>query len=112
VRTIRDVGLDNVGVNFDGANLVLYGKANPLDAFDLLAPYILGVHAKDGLYPTDPEKLGEETPIGQGKVDFPALVSRLKKIGYQGALTIEREIEGEQQTADILAAKAYLEQLL
>jgi sugar phosphate isomerase/epimerase len=112
VRTIRDVGLDNVGVNFDGANLVLYGKANPLDAFDLLAPHILGVHAKDGLYPTDPEKLGEETPIGQGKVDFPALVSRLKKIGYQGALTIEREIEGEQQTADILAAKAYLEQLL
>lgn len=112
VRAIRDVGLNNVGVNFDVANLILYGKANPLDAVEVLGPYIQGVHAKDGLYPTDPKKLGEEVPIGQGKVNFPALIASLQKIGYRSPLTIEREIQGEKQTADILAAKAYLEELI
>ena len=70
VRAIRDIGLDNVGVNFDAANLILYGKANPVDAVEILGPYIQGVHAKDGLYPTDPKQLGEEVPIGEGKVNF------------------------------------------
>jgi sugar phosphate isomerase/epimerase len=112
LRAIRDVGLDNVGVNFDAANLILYGKANPVDAVDTLGPYIQGVHAKDGLYPTDPRRLGAEVPIGQGKVDFPALVEKLKRVGYRNPLTIEREIRGERQTADILAAKAFLERLI
>ncbi len=112
VRAIRDIGLDNVGVNFDAANLILYGKANPVDAVEILGPYIQGVHAKDGLYPTDPKQLGKEVPIGQGKVDFPVLIARLKQIGYRNPLTIEREISGDKQTADILAAKAYLEKLI
>jgi sugar phosphate isomerase/epimerase len=112
VRAIRDVGLDNVGVNFDAANLILYGKANPVDAVATLGPYIQGVHAKDGLYPTDPRQLGREVPIGEGKVNFPALIEKLKQIGYTNPLTIEREIRGERQTADILAAKGYLEKLI
>jgi len=112
VRAIRDVGLDNLGVNFDAANLILYGKANPVDAVDILGPYIQGVHAKDGLYPTDPRNLGREVAIGEGKVNFPALIARLKAIGYTNPLTIEREIRGEKQTADILASKAYLERLI
>jgi L-ribulose-5-phosphate 3-epimerase len=112
VRAIRDVGLDNVGVNFDVANLILYGKANPADAVDILAPYVQGVHAKDGRYPTDPHKLGQEVPIGEGQVNFPVIVAKLKKFGYANPLTIEREIRGEKQTADILAAKAYLEKLV
>jgi L-ribulose-5-phosphate 3-epimerase len=112
VRTIQDVGMDNQGVNFDLANLILYGKANPLDAIELLGPYIQGVHAKDGLWPTDPKKLGEEVPIGKGKVDFPRIISRLKEIDYRGALTIEREISGPQQMEDVRAAKTYLESLI
>ena len=72
VRIIRDVGLDNVGVGLDTANLILYGKANPLDALDVLGKYVRTVHAKDGLYPTDPNEFGQEVPIGKGKVDFPA----------------------------------------
>jgi L-ribulose-5-phosphate 3-epimerase len=112
LRAIRDVRLDNVGVNFDVANLILYGKADPVEAVDVLGPYIEGVHAKDGMYPTDPQKLGEEVPIGQGKVDFPAIIAKLKKLGYRNPLTIERETRGEKQTADVLAAKAYLEKLL
>jgi sugar phosphate isomerase/epimerase len=112
VRAIRDIGLDNVGVNFDAANLILYGKANPVDAVEVLGPYIQGVHAKDGLYPTDPKQLGREVAIGEGKVNFPAFVAKLKQIGYRNPLTIEREISGEKQTADILASKAYLEKLI
>ncbi len=112
VRAIRDAGVDNIGINFDAANLILYGKANPLDAVQILAPYIKGVHAKDGLYPTDPKSLGQEVPIGQGAVNFPELIRRLKAAGYRGPLTIEREIVGPKQTADILASKRYLEKYL
>lgn len=112
VRTIRDVGTDNQGVNFDLANLILYGKANPLDAIDVLGPYVQGIHAKDGLWPTDPAKLGEEVPIGKGKVDFARIIARLKKIQYGGAVTIEREISGPQQMEDVRAAKTYLENLI
>ncbi len=112
VRTIQDVGVDNQGVNFDLANLILYGKANPVDAIEILAPYIQGIHAKDGLWPTNPKELGEEVAIGKGKVDFPRIISRLKEIHYQGAVTIEREISGAQQIEDVRAAKAYLENLI
>lgn len=112
VRTIRATGLDNLGVNLDPANLIMYGKANPVDALDLLAPHILGIHAKDGVYPTDPDKLGAEVPIGKGKVDFPRFIAKLKALGYTGPVTIEREISGPKQTEDILASKKYLESLI
>jgi L-ribulose-5-phosphate 3-epimerase len=112
LRAIRDVGLDNQGVNFDVANLILYGKANPVDALDLLGPYVQGIHAKDGLYPTDPRKLGEEVPIGKGKVDFPRIIQRLKELKYAGAVTIERETSGPEQIEDVRNAKAYLEKLI
>lgn len=112
VRAIKDVGLDNQGVNFDLANLILYGKANPLDAIELLAPYIQGIHAKDGLWPTNPRELGREVPIGKGKVDFPQIIARLKALQYRGAVTIEREISGPQQLEDVRSEKAYLERLI
>lgn len=112
VRTMQDVGLDNQGVNFDLANLILYGKANPVDAIELLGPYVQGIHAKDGLWPTNPKDLGKEVPIGKGKVDFPRIIERLKMLNYRGAVTIEREISGPQQVEDVRAAKAYLEKLI
>ncbi len=112
LRTIEDMGLDNVGINLDPANLILYGKGNPVDALDVFGQYVRGVHAKDGLYPTTGRDLGEEVPLGQGKVNITALVARLTEIGYTGPLTIEREISGEQQVADIRAAKALLEKLI
>ena len=112
VRAIRDVGLDNQGVNFDLANLILYGKANPVDAIETLAPYVQGIHAKDGLFPTNPRQLGEEVPLGKGKVDFPLIIARLKQLQYGGAVTIEREISGPTQIEDVRAAKEYLEALI
>jgi L-ribulose-5-phosphate 3-epimerase len=112
VRTMQDVGTDNQGVNFDLANLILYGKANPVDAIEIIAPYIQGIHAKDGLWPTNPKDLGKEVPIGKGKVDFPRIIARLKELDYRGAVTIEREISGPQQVEDVLDAKKYLENLI
>jgi sugar phosphate isomerase/epimerase len=112
LRTMQDVGLENQGVNFDVANLILYGKADPVDAIEILGPYIQGVHAKDGLWPSDPRNLGKEVPIGQGKVDFPRIINRLKTLDYRGAVTIEREISGPRQMEDVRAAIAYLEKLI
>lgn len=111
-RAIQDIGLDNLGVNLDPANLILYGKANPVDALDVFGEYVRGVHGKDARYPTDGRHLGAETPLGQGRVDYPRFIARLKEVGYDGDITIEREITGEKQKQDILAAKALLESLI
>ena len=111
LRTIEDVGAENLGVNFDPANLLMYGKANPVDALDIIGIYVRGVHAKDGEYPTNGRELGKEKPIGEGRVNFPVLIKKLKALGYSGALTIEREISGPQQIEDIKKAKVYLESL-
>ena len=111
-RAIEDVGLDNQRVNLDTANLILYGKGSPVDALDVLGKYVAGLHAKDGLFPTDPKTLGEEVPIGQGKANFPALIKRLKGLNYAGPVTIEREISGPKQMEDIRVSKVYLERLI
>ena len=111
LRVMTDIGTGNLGINFDPANLLMYGKANPVDALDILGPYVKGVHAKDGEYPTKPGELGVEKPLGEGRVNFPVLIPKLKSMGFQGALTIEREISGDQQIADIKRAMAILEPL-
>lgn len=112
LRLFEDIGVDNLFVNLDPANLVMYGKANPVDALDVLGSFVKGVHAKDGRYPTDGRNLGPEVKVGTGKVDFVALLRGLKALGYDGSLTIEREISGEQQLTDIKDAKAYLENIM
>jgi sugar phosphate isomerase/epimerase len=112
LRAIQDSGLDNVGVGLDTANLILYGKGNPVDALDVLGKYIRSVHAKDGLFPTNPRQLGREVPIGTGRVDFVRVISRLIELGYAGAISIEREIRGPQQEAEILQAKMFLQNII
>ncbi len=112
LRAILDVGLDNQGVGLDTANPILYDTGHPVDALDVYGQYLRAVNPKDGLFPTDPKHLGREVPIGQGKVDFPRLIGRLKELGYRGALNIEREISGPQQIEDIKKAKEYLEKLI
>src|ERR1700675_3673028 len=112
VRAIRDAGMDNQGVNFDLANLILYGKANPVDAIEILGPYVQGFQGRVGLCPTNPKGWGTEVAIGKGKVDFPRIIARLKELNYRGAVTIEREISGAQQMEDVRAAIAYLEKLI
>ncbi len=112
LRCFEVVGTGNLGVNLDTANLILYGKANPVDALDTFGTYVRNVHAKDGRYPTNGHDLGEETRLGDGKVDFLKFFQTLKELGYDGAVTIEREIEGAQQDADILYAREYLRKII
>jgi len=110
-RFIEDVGRPNLKVNFDPANMILYGTGEPIAALDLLRDYVVSCHCKDGKWPTAPGQLGTEVPLGQGDVGIPQFIAKLKEIGYQGYLTIEREITGEQQKKDIIAARQLLEKL-
>ncbi len=112
LRCFEQVGCDNLGVNLDTANLILYGRANPVDALDVFGKYVRNLHAKDGRYPTNGHDLGIETKIGEGKVDFKALFRKLAQLGYDRHVTIEREIEGDQQLADILESRDYLQAVI
>lgn len=112
LRLIEDTGCDNLGVNYDTANLILYGKANPVDGLSVIGKYVMDMHAKDGEYPTTGAKLGVEKKVGEGVADFPRIIAKLKEIGYTGTITIEREISGEQQIIDIIDTKKYLEELI
>jgi sugar phosphate isomerase/epimerase len=111
LRTIQDIGADNLGINLDPANLLMYGNGNPVDALDVFGQYVKGTHCKDGEYPTEGVNLGVEKAMGEGRVNFPVLIPKLKSIGYTGHLTIEREISGPKQVEDIQRAMAILEPL-
>jgi sugar phosphate isomerase/epimerase len=111
-RMLHDAAMPNLAVGLDTANLILYGKANPVDAVDILGPHVRSIHAKDGLWPTDPSKLGKEVLIGAGLVDFRQVFTKLHRIGYTGAVTIERETSGPQQIEDVRNEKVYLEGIL
>lgn len=108
LRAIEEIGLDNVGINFDTANLMLYGKGNAADAVLVFGKYIRDLHIKDGFYPTDGKNLGHEAAAGEGLANFPLVLKRLKEAGYTGPYTIEREISGEKQIEDIVKARDML----
>lgn len=101
LRLIADTKETNVKVNFDPANMVLYGSGDPIEALGKLAPHVATVHCKDGKSPAAPGKLGVEVPLGQGEVGFERFIAKLREIGYEGPLCIEREIVGDQQIADV-----------
>lgn len=114
LRCFERVGTDNLGVNLDTANLILYGRANPVDALEVFGRYVRNLHAKDGCYPVNGHDLGRETRLGEGRVDFKALFEKLHALGYDSYVTIEREIkEGSaEQLRDILDARAYLQNVI
>ena len=114
LKFIQDVGRDNLFVNFDPANMILYGVGEPLPALVKLAPYVRSVHCKDALWSDQPGKTwGQEVPLGQGQVDMEAYLRTLLSVGYRGPLTIEREIprERDRQKAEILAAVTLLNEI-
>ena len=101
-------------MNFDPANMILYGAGEPLPALRALGGYVRSVHCKDATWSDRPgETWGQETPLGEGAVDFPAYLRTLAEIGYAGPLTIEREIPQEpvRQKAEIAAAVQLLDRL-
>lgn len=111
LRAINDIGTGNIFINYDVANLILYGKANPVDGLDIVGKHVRSLHVKDGFYPVNPRELGKEVPIGEGKVDFPKLIQKLKDMNFKGPLIIEYELSTGKME-NIQKAKRYLEQLI
>jgi L-ribulose-5-phosphate 3-epimerase len=108
---LTKLGRWNVFVNFDPANLILYGKDKPVDAFRRIGNHVISCHAKDGVWPTQEGQLGNEVPVGQGQVIFPDFVQALKDMRFKGPIVIEREA-GDTRKQDIFAARELLEKLI
>ena len=113
IRFMSEIGHPNVGVNFDPANFVINGRANPGDAARRLAPYIRGMHAKDAVHPVDTAPKGKEVKLFDGVVDFAAIFSTLKKAGYDGSVTIEYELKNTpDRRAELVSSRMRLETLI
>ncbi|MBJ7257134.1 MAG: sugar phosphate isomerase/epimerase, partial [Akkermansiaceae bacterium] len=101
---LESLDCTNLVVNFDPANMILYGKGDPIQALNLLAPWIQQVHIKDALPSSVQGEWGEEVVVGEGDVDWSAFFATLNKINFAGDLVIEREA-GNQRLADIDLAR-------
>ena len=114
VRFIGDVGHENLFVNFDPANMILYGSGEPIAALKQVGRFVRSVHCKDGKWAKNPGKeWGQEVPLGEGDVGMENYLRTLDSLGYTGPLTIEREIprEPDRQKAEIGRALALLSDL-
>ncbi|MBV8812823.1 MAG: sugar phosphate isomerase/epimerase [Acidobacteriaceae bacterium] len=114
LRFIADAARPNLKINFDPANMVLYGTGDPIEALDVLREHVISVHCKDGDWPPvdKPAALGQERPLGAGSVDIPRFIAKLKEIGYRGVLNIEREEpDPNKRAADIRRAVKLLKSL-
>jgi sugar phosphate isomerase/epimerase len=114
LRFIRDVDRDNLFINFDPANMILYGCGEPIAALKQVGRFVRSVHCKDAQWARHPGvEWGAEVPLGEGDVGMENFLRTLKQIGYAGPLTIEREIpqEPERQRAEIGRGIRLLEEL-
>ena len=107
-RCLEDLNHPALRVNFDPANMILYGKGYPIAAVRTLAPWIKHVHIKDAVQSAVPGKWGSEVPWGDGEVGSNEFIQTLEEIGYTGALAIEREA-GDTRKNDIKLAVNRLE---
>jgi sugar phosphate isomerase/epimerase len=110
-----DTAKPNLAINFDPANMILYGTSDPIEAMEVLKGHIRSVHCKDGDWPDKnvPGSLGHEKPLGQGSVGIPRFVAKLKEIGYTGPLVIEREgVAPEVWPVDVKMAMDLLSSLV
>ena len=104
-RFLRDV--PGLYVNFDPANMILYGKGRPMEALETLVPWIRKIHVKDADATAVPGTWGTERPWGEGQVGGAAFIDALNGLGFTGNLTIERE-GGDDRVGDIARAAARL----
>lgn len=114
LQFINDVGRDNLFINFDPANMILYGTGEPIEALKKVGKYVKSVHCKDGKWAKNPgQEWGQEVPLGQGDVGMENYLRTLNEVGYTGPLTIEREIpqEPDRQKAEIGGAVNLLNEL-
>jgi L-ribulose-5-phosphate 3-epimerase len=107
---LEKLGRKNVGVNFDPANMILYGMGNPNEALRALAPWLKQCHIKDATKTKTPGTWGEEVPSGTGQVNWSEFFATLRELKFEGWCCIEREA-GAQRVADIKAAKQMVERV-
>lgn len=102
----EDAARPNLRINFDPANMILYGSGEPIEAFRLLRKHVVSVHGKDGDWPdpAQPGSLGTERPLGSGSVNIPKFVATLKATGYSGPICVESGVHGEEQRWNALKA--------
>ena len=111
-RTIDELEAPNLKVNFDPANMILYGREDPIHAVEILGPDIAHVHVKDGRAPEKEGEWGEEVPLGEGEVGMRAYIEALVVAGYTGPLIIEREVgTQEERIRDVASGVALLKRL-
>jgi sugar phosphate isomerase/epimerase len=95
---IEAVDRGNLAINFDPANMILYGSGDPLDALEKVGSFVRSVHCKDATYERRPDQPWyEDAPLGEGDIDIEAFLSKLYSLGYRGPLTIEREYSPNQK---------------
>jgi len=99
LKFLHAVNRSNLGINFDPANLIMYGTGDPILAVEVLHEHLLSVHCKDGVWPPKMPAgaLGTETPLGEGAVGMDKFIAKLKQLGYKGTLNVEHEIDDRQQ---------------
>ena len=106
---LEDIGEPNAGVNFDPANVLIYGKGDPAEFVAKFGSRIKVVHCKDANPPEAGAARGRETPLGKGSTHFSALLGRLLDSGFRGPLVIERELPpGPEQERDVAEAARFL----
>ncbi len=114
LQFIDQVDRANLKINFDPANMILYGTGDPIEALQKVGQHVRSVHCKDGTWSDKPgETWGAEVPLGQGDVGMENYLRTLHQIGYTGPLTIEREIpqDPDRQRAEIGQAIELLKRL-
>jgi sugar phosphate isomerase/epimerase len=114
LRFIDDTGRGNLKVNFDPANMVIYGTGEPMESFKKLAPFVVSIHAKDGDPPARGrvDALGVERKLGEGSVGIGRFIETVRRSGYRGTIHVERETKDQaQRLADIREAVELLRSL-
>jgi sugar phosphate isomerase/epimerase len=114
IEFISDVERDNLFINFDPANMILYGTGEPIEALRQVGALVRSVHCKDATWADNPGvEWGVEVPLNDGAVGMEDYLRTLDAIGYTGPLTIEREIpqDPERQKTEIGNAVNLLMQL-
>lgn len=114
LQFIRDVNRLNLYVNFDPANMILYGCGEPNEALQTVGRFVRSTHCKDARWSNYRGiEWGEEVLFGTGDVNAELFLKTLRSVGYDGPLIIERENKEspEKQYEDIVKTIEYLKLL-
>ena len=109
LAVLEELGSDNIGVNFDPANMILYAMGDPVESFERLAEHVMQVHIKDATKTETPGTWGAEVPVGTGEVDWDGFFGVMNAKGIDVGMMIEREA-GDDRVEDIRIARSLVDE--